>query len=452
MISRRRLTTNNHAPVGQLPPVWRSFMPRRYAHMLILGLLCCLPVLTAFSNTPVQLSAVLVRGLSLANAAEEPQPVDSPVSASDEPTETAAVAPTVAPAVAPTVAAAPPGRPAIQWVQAFRATALWASERPDAPSQAQLPQWTLFRQIGPYLGTRLPVEYPGDGLTQLPIRGWVDTGDIGPSGAPSPEFELAFGGNVSPTSGVVVPRRTVQAWPQSISAQFAVLVDGDSGEILWGRNAHGEVAPASLTKIVTSLVALDRARLTDRVNVQVDSRTMYESTVMGVTPGQNLSMETLLFGLMLPSGNDAALAIAQHVAGSESAFAELMNARAAQLGLVNSHFVNAHGLDAPGHYSSPFDLATLARVGMRNPSFARLASARRYEAEGYTLVNLNRLLGTYPKADGVKIGYTDAAGRAIVGSATDNGHRVFVVLIRSWNPTAEAQALLEWAFKGFAWP
>jgi hypothetical protein len=446
MISRRRPMTNSHAPVGQLSPVSRSFVPRRYAHLLILGLLCCLPVLTAFSSTPVQLSAVLIHALSTANAAEESQPSDSPLSASDGPVAVAAAPPAAVATPAPAV------RPATPWVQAFRATTLWASERPDAPSQAQLPQWTIFRQLGTHVGTRLPVEYPGDGLGQLPLRGWVETGDIGPSRAPNPEFELAFGGNVSPTSGVVVPRRMVQAWPQGISAEFAVLVDGDSGEILWGRNAHGEVAPASLTKIATSLVAIDRARLTDRVNVQVDSRTMYDSTVMGLTPGQNLTMETLLFGLMLPSGNDAALAIAQHVAGSEAAFANLMNARVAQLGLVHSHFVNAHGLDAPGHYSSPFDLATLARAGMRDPTFARLASARRYEAEGYSLVNLNRLLGTYPKADGVKIGYTDAAGRAIVGSATENGHRVYVVLIRTWNPTAEAQALLEWAFRGFSWP
>src|SRR5437868_5593822 len=147
-----------------------------------------------------------------------------------------------------------------------------------------------------------------------------------------------------------------QAWPQGISAQYAVLVDGDSGEILWGRNAHGEVAPASLTKIITALVALDRVRLTDQVTVQVDSRTMWDSTVMGLTPGETVSMETLLFGLMLPSGNDAAIAIAQYVAGSEPAFVDLMNAKAAELGLVDSHFVNSHGLDADGHYSSPFDL------------------------------------------------------------------------------------------------
>jgi D-alanyl-D-alanine carboxypeptidase len=189
------------------------------------------------------------------------------------------------------------------------------------------------------------------------------------------------------------------------------------------------------------------------VTVQIDSRSpmFAESTLMGLTAGQTLSMETLLYGLMLPSGNDAAVAIAQYVAGSEPPFVDLMNAKAAQLGLPDSHFVNPHGLDADGHYSSPYDLTMFARAGMRDPFFQHLAGARQYVAEGYTLYNLNRLLAIYPKADGIKVGYTDAAGRAIVASATQDGHRVYVALLRSGNPVPEAQALLEWAFRGFAW-
>jgi D-alanyl-D-alanine carboxypeptidase len=331
---------------------------------------------------------------------------------------------------------------------------LWSSERPDAANQASLPQWTHFRQLGESVGRRMPVEYPGDGETKLPQRGWVETADVGPAGRPNPDHELASGGNIGPVTGVPVPRRVAQAWPQGISAQYAILLDEASGELLWGRNAYGRVAPASLTKIVTSLVALDRSRHTDRVTVRVDSRdsVFWDSTLMGLTAGQNLSMETLLFGLMLPSGNDAAVAIAQHVAGSEPAFAELMNAKATQLGLTDSRFVNAHGLDADGHYSSPYDLVSFSRVGMRDPLFVRLAGTKQHTAEGFTLYNMNRLLGAYPKADGIKVGYTDAAGRAIVASATDSGRRVYVALLRSYNPSAEAQALLEWAFRSFVWP
>ena len=423
-------------------------MNRRLTHLLIILLLCSLPLLAGLgANAAPEPAPLLGGGPPTANAAEQ-APVDQPIAAPAAPAGGTSSAPT-----SPQVAVPPPSVRPVGWVQAFRPTVLWSSERPDAANQGSLPQWTHFRQLGEAAGSRMPVEYPGDGETKLPLRGWVETADLGLAGRPDPDHELAFGGNVSPTTGVPAPRRTVEAWPQGISAQYAVLLDEASGEILWGRNAHGRVAPASLTKVVTSLVALDRTRPTDRVTVRVNSRDAYfwESTTMGLTAGQNLSMETLLFGLMLPSGNDAALAIAQHVAGSEPAFAELMNAKAARLGLANSRFVNAHGLDAEGHYSSPYDLAMFSRVGMRDPLFVRLAGTKQYAAEGFTLNNLNRLLAMYSKADGTKVGYTDAAGRAIVASATENGHRVYVALIRSYNPTAEAQALLEWAFRGFVW-
>src|SRR5439155_20112745 len=172
--------------------------------------------------------------------------------------------------------------------------------------------------------------------------------------------------------------------------------------------------------------------LSDRVSVHVDSRRMPDSTVMGLYPGEELTVEDLLYGLMLPSGNDAALALAEHVAGTREAFGELMNDKARSLGLTGSHFVNPHGLDADGHYSTPYDMAMLARAGLRDPTFRALSAAKMYETprgKGYTLYNLNRLLWAYPGADGVKIGFTDAAGRAIVGSAVKDGHRVIVAMM-----------------------
>jgi hypothetical protein len=440
-------------------------MTRRCSHFLVLTLLAGLPVLAGFSSASAQAPAPSFRGDPPRALAAELDPSlqltqTEPAQLQLAQVQVAQVQPQAGPPVVGNSSSSPPAstvpgastvRPTGQWVQAFRPTVLWSSEHGDATNLGELPQWSSFRQLGPHVKGRMPVAYPGDGVSRLPQQGWVSGGDLGTAGTPNPDHELNAGGYVSPTTNVMVPRRTVQAWPQGISAQYAAVVDGDSGEVLWGRNAHGRVAPASLTKIVTSLVALERSRLTDRVGVRVDSREMYDSTVMGLIPGDSVSMETLLFGLMLPSGNDAAIAIAQHVAGSERAFNDLMNAKAAELGLVNSRFVNAHGLDAEGHYSSPYDLATFARVGMGNQTFFRLASTQRYEAEGHVLHNLNRLIGSYPKADGVKVGYTDAAGRAIVASATNNGRRVFVTLIRSHNPTAEAQALLEWTFRGFVW-
>ena len=481
-------------------------MTRRITHLTILGLLGCLPLLAGVTTAPAAyptsatapsiIMRTMVAGAPDANAANlatapsaaslpvpqtagpasdivvviEPdltEPMNGfggglPATALVEPIQppaappvqdTAAAAPVSAPVALPLQTRKPPApRASVTWVQAFKPTVLWDSDKPAAASLGSLPQWTTFRLIGSATGKRLQVEYPGDGVASLPMRGWIEAADVGPAGRPNPDWELAKGGDVNPLTGIAAPRRVVQAWPQGISAQFAALVDGESGELLWGRNANGRVAPASLTKIITSLVALDRAKLSDRVDVNVDSRVMWESTVMGLTPGENLSMETLLFGLMLPSGNDAALAIARAVSGSDAAFVDLMNTKAKELELSNSRFANPHGLDADGHYSSPYDLSIFARDGMRDPTFLRLASTRQYTGEGYNLHNLNRLLDLYPKADGVKVGYTDAAGRAIVASATQNGHRLYAVLIRSNGPVPEAQALLEWAFNGFTWP
>jgi hypothetical protein len=417
---------------------------RRLCHLLLLGALCCLPFLQGFGAAAPQSAAqMLARQVQPASAAETRM---SDTAASDP--IVAALAPAVVnPSPTPFVVQPAPS----SWLQSFRQTSLWASERPDATTVGRLPQWAPLRVLSSQTGGRIPVDYPGDGSAQLPQHGWVNAEDVGPSGPPTPDFVLASGGYPSPNNGVMVPRRITQAWPVGISATYGAIIDGDSGELLWGRNAHGRIAPASLTKIMTALVALDHVSLSDRVNVTVDSHRMYESTIMGIEPGENLSMETLLYGMMLPSGNDAALQIATQVAGSEARFADMMNAKTAELGLVDSHWVNSHGLDADGHYTSPYDLCELARFGMRNPVFQKLAGTRRYEAEGYILLNLNRLLQAYPKADGVKVGYTDNAGRAIVGSATQDGHRVFVAILRSWDPVGEAQALLEYAFKGFSW-
>lgn len=256
---------------------------------------------------------------------------------------------------------------------------------------------------------------------------------------------------------VPAPPVRVRALPTpQITAEMAVLVDEASGAVLWGHDEHREVAPASLTKIVTAMVAIELADPRERVTVDVDSRVMWDSTVMGLRPGEEVSLEDLLYGLMLPSGNDAALAIARYVAGSEERFVELMNARVRALGLQHTQFRNPHGLDAEGHYSSPYDMAMLAREAMRDPLFRQLAAAKEWACSGllqsYHLVNLNRLLWRYPGADGVKIGYTDDAGRTMVVSATRDGHRVYASFMRSRDLVRDGTALLDYAFEAYAWP
>ncbi|MPZ13174.1 MAG: LysM peptidoglycan-binding domain-containing protein [Chloroflexi bacterium] len=360
-------------------------------------------------------------------------------------------------------------------------------------------------------GARISVYVPSDPAARNSAYGWVEADAVVPSNRPegvalpSPSFravpvgrseiyrvrpgdspvtiatrfgvpweELVRRNDLAPAAPLVVgqvlrlpvaadtsqpashkPDQVRDVAPGPIGAEYAVAVDGESGEILWAREANSAVAPASLTKIVTALVVLDQARLSDSVTVHVDSRRMPESTVMGLEPDEELTVEDLLYGLMLPSGNDAAVALAEHVAGSVEAFVALMNGKVRSLGLTSTRMVNPHGLDAPGHVTSAYDMAMLAREGMRNPVFRELAMARSHEiprGKGYSLGNLNQLLWLFPGADGVKIGYTDAAGRAIVGSASQGGHRVFVTLMRSPNTYGDSAALLDWAFASFTWP
>lgn len=245
--------------------------------------------------------------------------------------------------------------------------------------------------------------------------------------------------------------------PPEVSAEAWALVDGASGRMVAGQNAHEPLAPASTTKIATALVALENGRLEDRVPIYRESIQNLDpdSSVMGLVPGEELSLRDLLYGLMLPSGNDAAVVIARHVGGSEQRFVQMMNAKVAALGLRNTHFANPHGLDADDHHSSAYDLAALARYAMANPDFATIVSTRQYEAQGrqkaYQLRNGNPLLGRYDGADGVKTGYTEEAGQTYVGSATRNGHRVFVALLQSRDRVGDSLALLDYFFANYGW-
>lgn len=390
--------------------------------------------------------------LGLGGAGRSASPLPSPTSlaslgeSSPVPSLAALGTPPGSPADSPVPPAqAPLGLPT-GWLQNHRPAVLWSAAEADASAVRELPQWTPLRALGPSAGERLLVEEPGDGFARLPARGWVEASAVGPSGGPPVDWRLAVYPDLRGA-----PRWQGTRWPQGISAEFGAVVDGDSGQLLYGKDPFGRVAPASLTKIATAIVALERADLNDVVTSPINASEMPESTVMGLSRGERVSLRTLLYGLMLPSGNDAAVAIAHHVGGSEARFVELMNELAARLELRDTHFANPHGLDAPGHYSSPFDMAQLARYGMRNPHFAALAAAKVYEAEGYRLYNLNQLLWAYDAADGVKIGYTDLAGRAIVGSATRDGHRLFVALMRSPDHYGDAIGLLNYAFRSFRW-
>jgi D-alanyl-D-alanine carboxypeptidase len=169
---------------------------------------------------------------------------------------------------------------------------------------------------------------------------------------------------------------------------------------------------------------------------------------MGLQPGMQMSMRDLLYGLLLPSGNDAAIAIAEHVAGSVPAFVELMNAKAGELELRNTHFANPHGLDDPDHYTSAHDIAVFGRELLRRPELAEIVRSMEYQPawDRPAFSNGNRLLFDYPESIGIKIGFTDEAGQTIVAAAERGGRRIIVSVLGSSTVYQDAVALFEWAF------
>ncbi len=240
--------------------------------------------------------------------------------------------------------------------------------------------------------------------------------------------------------------------PPPVSASAVAIVDAASGAVIYERNGHRTAPPASLTKIATAILTVESRRLDAWVPVTVDSREMGDSSVMGLRPGDCFRERDLLYGLMLPSGNDAALALGRFQAGSDDAFVGRMNALVLRLGLGETHFENAHGLNASGHYSSAYDLAMLARYAMTLPDFAGAVSARQWTALGsrtIALTNTNTMLGGYLGADGVKTGFTEEAGRTMVASATRDGRRVFIALLNAPDRDADARKLFDWTFANF---
>jgi D-alanyl-D-alanine carboxypeptidase len=251
-----------------------------------------------------------------------------------------------------------------------------------------------------------------------------------------------------------IPSREATAAPPAIAAASAVVIDGDTGRVLYEKDAHARRRPASTTKIMTAIVALESVSEDTWTVSDIDARDMVGSSVMGLRPGMYLTMRELLYGLMLPSGNDAAVAIARNVGGTEERFVELMNAKAEALGLHDTHFVNPHGLDRRQHYSSAYDLALMARYGMNNEEFRHIVGTPDYvlaSPNDYELHNGNSLLAKYPGADGVKIGWTERAGWTFVASAVRDGHRLFVALMDTPDRDAEAAALLDYGFGSYTW-
>lgn len=250
-----------------------------------------------------------------------------------------------------------------------------------------------------------------------------------------------------PVSDAVLPA-------PEITARAAVVIDGETGRVLYSRNADQQLRPASTTKILTAILAIEQGNLDRTVVSDIDSRLLPDSSVMGLRPGVPITVRDLLYGLMLPSGNDAAIELAEAVDGSVPAFVERMDRKLADLGLRESNFTNPHGLDARRQYSSAYDLAMLARYAMANEEFARIVGTRAYRLappSDYDLYNGNSLLDQYPGVDGVKIGWTERADWTLVASAVRDGRRIFVTVLGSQDRNADASALLDWTWQSYRW-
>ncbi|HEY0790014.1 MAG TPA: D-alanyl-D-alanine carboxypeptidase family protein [Chthoniobacterales bacterium] len=223
-----------------------------------------------------------------------------------------------------------------------------------------------------------------------------------------------------------------------LAAKSAALLDTYSGEFLFLKNENDRQFPASATKIFTALLVIEAGDLDRPVTVDLND-TKVEPSSLGLKPGEQYTRRQLLFGLMLKSANDVAMALARDNAGSVAAFADRMNQRAAELGAASSHFTNPHGLHEPNHYTTAHDMALIARTAMQQPFFRQLVSTVYYtwrSPSGVTfqLRNHNRLLRHFAGCNGLKTGYTRAAQQVLVSSALREAHEVISVVLHTDKP------------------
>ena len=245
-------------------------------------------------------------------------------------------------------------------------------------------------------------------------------------------------------AAVFLPLKT-----KAVSAKHAYVLDALSGRVLYEKASDQRALIASTTKIMTALIVCEQCNVLDRMRIPKEAVGI-EGSSMYLQEGEVLTLQELLYGLMLQSGNDAAVALAIYCGGNVEGFAELMNDKARNLGLSNTHFENPNGLDSPGHYSTARDLAVLAAYAMENPIFRQTVSTRNLHLGQRYLTNHNKLLWRLEGADGVKTGYTKAAGRILVSSATRNDRRLIAVTIDDPDDWDDHVSLLEKGFSGYS--
>lgn len=239
-----------------------------------------------------------------------------------------------------------------------------------------------------------------------------------------------------------------QAAPD-VSAAQAILMDAESGQVLFEKDAFEARPIASITKIMTAILAIESGKMDEKATVSRNA--IYtEGSSIYLEQGEKITIQDLVYGLMLRSGNDAAVAIAEHIGESEEGFVYLMNEKAMWLGMDQTHFTNPHGLDDEEHYSSAYDMALLTREAMKNKQFREISGSTSYLSENrsYSWRNKHKLVtGYYENATGGKTGYTKQTGRTLVTTAEKNGHSLIVVTLNAGNDWNDHIALFEWGFE-----
>ncbi|MDN5348309.1 MAG: hypothetical protein PWP65_1873 [Clostridia bacterium] len=246
-----------------------------------------------------------------------------------------------------------------------------------------------------------------------------------------------------------------------LEAKGAILMDAQSGKILWEQNAHWRGYPASMTKLMTLILAMEaiekgQATLDEPVTASKRAADMTGSIVF-LSEGETFPLEKMLLAIAVASGNDASVAVAEHLAGTEEAFVEMMNAKAKELGCRNTHFTNCHGLHDPNHYTTPYDMALMARYALKFPKLLEMTAVKRAtfrEKPLFILDTTNKMLYWYPGTDGLKTGVTEEAGLNLVSTVQRDDLRLIAVVMgveKRYGHFTESMELYNWAFKRWAY-
>ena len=243
-----------------------------------------------------------------------------------------------------------------------------------------------------------------------------------------------------------LPAAGAEGAAPNVSAASAVLMDAGTGRVLYEKDGHTRRLIASTTKLMTALVALESGHSLDEAVTVAPQWTGAEGSSLYLRPGEEITLEALLYGLLLRSGNDAALAVAGCCGGTVERFVDRMNRRAQELGMLDTSFANPNGLDAEGHYSSACDMAVLARTCLENETLAKIAATKSITLGTRTFTNHNKLLWRYEGCVGLKTGYTEKAGRTLVSAARRDGLTLICVTLNAPSDWADHTALFDWGF------